>query len=119
VFDFVERSLRSHTRINPSVQPSDVARGSRSRSKALELALIVEWGGFAAGSCAALVLFLWERACSRRRPAGQRISIDSPDPTVGAAEGCDLLILLFCGSEPAREGGLLVNEFLSIHPIQL
>jgi len=53
VFDFVERSLRSHARINPSTQPSDVAGGSRSR--ALELALIVEWGGFAAGSCAALL----------------------------------------------------------------
>jgi hypothetical protein len=71
VFDFVERSLRSHPRINPSTQPSDVAGGSRS--KALELALIVEWGGFAAGSCAA-----W----------------------------------LFCGSEPAREGGLKADRFL-------
>ncbi|WP_353188350.1 hypothetical protein, partial [Pseudomonas sp.] len=49
------RSLRSHARINPSTQPSDVAGGSRS--KALELALIVEWGGFAAGSCAALICF--------------------------------------------------------------
>jgi hypothetical protein len=49
------RSLRSHARINPSAQPSDVAGGSRS--KALELALIVEWGGFAAGSCAALRCF--------------------------------------------------------------
>jgi hypothetical protein len=39
VFDFVERSLRSHARINPSTQPSDVAGGSRSR--ALELTLIV------------------------------------------------------------------------------
>ncbi|SDT26822.1 hypothetical protein SAMN05216496_3834 [Pseudomonas sp. Z003-0.4C(8344-21)] len=35
------RSLRSHARINPSTQPSDVAGGSRS--KALELTLIVEW----------------------------------------------------------------------------
>jgi len=72
VFDFVERSLRSHARINPSTQPSDVAGGSRSR--ALELALIVEWGGFAAGSFAAL---------------------------------------LFCGSEPAREGGLTADPFLA------
>ena len=46
------RSLRSHPRINPSAQPSDVAGGSRS--KALELTLIVEWCGFAAGSCAAV-----------------------------------------------------------------
>jgi len=56
VFDFVERSLRSHARINPSTQPSDVASGSRSKA-VLELALIVEWGGFAAGSCAALLCF--------------------------------------------------------------
>jgi hypothetical protein len=35
------RSLRSHARINPSTQPSDVAGDARSR--ALELALIVEW----------------------------------------------------------------------------
>ncbi len=66
------RSLRSHAQINPSTQPSDVAGGSRSR--ALELALIVEWGGFAAGSCAALLLLLWERACSRRRSDSQFIS---------------------------------------------
>jgi hypothetical protein len=73
VFDFVERSLRSHARINPSTQPSDVAGGSRS--KALELALIVEWCGFAAGSCAAL-------------------------------------LFAFCGSEPAREGGLTADLVL-------
>ena len=40
----------------------------QKQDQALELALIVEWGGFAAGSCAALLLLLWERACSRRRP---------------------------------------------------
>ncbi|QXI24400.1 hypothetical protein HU724_008980 [Pseudomonas iranensis] len=55
VYDCVVRSLRSHARINPSTQPSDVAGGSKARSKALELTLIVEWGGFAAGSCAALL----------------------------------------------------------------
>ncbi|MBC3209637.1 hypothetical protein HU755_22775 [Pseudomonas sp. SWRI111] len=70
VFGFAKRSLRSHARINPSAQPSEVARGS----KALELTLIVEWGGFAAGSCAAL---------------------------------------FFCGSEPAREGGLTADLFLT------
>ncbi len=86
------RSLRSHARINPSTQPSDVAGGSRSR--ALELALIVEWGGFAAGSCAALLLLLWDRACSRRRPVSRPGLEVTLDPTVGAAEGCDLLIWL-------------------------
>jgi len=70
VFDCVERSLRSHARINPSTQPSDVAR----RSKALELALIVEWGGFAAAAA--------------------------------------LLCFCFCGSEPAREGGLAADLVL-------
>jgi hypothetical protein len=85
------RSLRSHARINPCAQPSDVAGGSRS--KALELALIVEWGGFAAGSCAALVF------CASPARDGallvNQFPSDTYDPTVGAAEGCDLLIL-FC-----------------------
>ena len=99
------RSLRSHARINPSTQPSDVAGGSKARSNALELALIVEWAGCAAGSCAALLLLLWERACSRRRPDSRPVLEVVRDATVGAAEGCDLLILLFCGSEPARDDG--------------
>jgi hypothetical protein len=38
VFDFVERSLRSHPRINPSTQPSDGAGTSKA---VLELTLIV------------------------------------------------------------------------------
>ncbi len=91
VYDCVVRSLRSHARINPSTQPSDVAGGSRSRAP--ELTLIVEWGGFAAGSCAALLLLLWERACSRRRPDSRPVLELVRDPTVGAAEGCDLLLL--------------------------
>ncbi|CAI8967860.1 hypothetical protein EMIT0P260_80177 [Pseudomonas sp. IT-P260] len=44
MFGFAKRSLRSHPRINPSTQPSDVAHGSRSKAAA-ELALILEWGG--------------------------------------------------------------------------
>ncbi|CAI8897665.1 Secreted protein [Pseudomonas sp. IT-347P] len=40
VFGCAKRSLRSHARINPSTQPSDVARGSKSRAAA-ELALIL------------------------------------------------------------------------------
>ena len=64
VFDFVERSLRSHARINPSTQPSDVARGSRSKA-VLELALIVLSGE--ERGCSAVDL----RCCcpsSERRP---------------------------------------------------
>jgi hypothetical protein len=40
VFGCAKRSLRSHARINPSTQPSDVARESRSRAAA-ELTLIL------------------------------------------------------------------------------
>jgi hypothetical protein len=40
VFDFVERSLRSHARINPSTQPSDVAGGTRSTAGELTLGLL-------------------------------------------------------------------------------
>jgi hypothetical protein len=40
VFGFAKRSLRSHPRINPSTQPSDVARGSRSKAGELTLGLL-------------------------------------------------------------------------------
>ncbi|CAI8858672.1 hypothetical protein EMIT0P265_30119 [Pseudomonas zeae] len=40
MFGFAKRSLRSHARINPSTQPSDVARGSRSRAGELTLGLL-------------------------------------------------------------------------------
>ena len=77
VFGFAKRSLRSHTRINPCTQPSDVARGSRSRSRAAaELTLILLSGE--------------ERS--------------------GAAP---FFLLLFCGSEPAREGNLTDNLTLA------
>jgi hypothetical protein len=91
VFGFAKRSLRSHPRINPSTQPSDVARGSRSRSRAAaELALILEWGGM------------------------RRVRVVLIFP-VGAAGGCDLLILLllFCGSWLASDGGLVSDQSLA------
>jgi hypothetical protein len=74
VFGCAKRSLRSHPRINPSTQPSDVARGSRSKA-----------------------LSSLRSSC------------------VGAAAGCDPLILLvlFVGVELAREGGLTADPFLS------
>ncbi|VVN62050.1 hypothetical protein PS684_04473 [Pseudomonas fluorescens] len=40
VFGCAKRSLRSHARINPSTQPSDVARGSRSKAGELTLGLL-------------------------------------------------------------------------------
>jgi hypothetical protein len=82
VFDCVERSLRSHPRINPYTQPSDVA--GESRSKALELALIVEWCGFAAGSCAALLFFGSEPARDGGLTAGLFLEV-VPNPIVGAS----------------------------------
>ncbi len=55
VYDCVVRSLRSHARINPCAQPSDVAGDARSRAR--ELTLIVEW---------------------LEAPHGSRFSVDSP-----------------------------------------
>jgi len=40
VFGYAKRSLRSHARINPSTQPSDVAHGSRSKAGELTLGLL-------------------------------------------------------------------------------
>jgi hypothetical protein len=82
VYDCVVRSLRSPPRINPSTQPSDVAGGSRSR--ALELALIVEWGGFAAGSCAAL-LFCGSELAREGGLTADVILVVVPSPTVGVS----------------------------------
>jgi len=94
VFGFAKRSLRSHPRINPSTQPSDVARGSRSRAFG-ELTLghlsgekRVPGFSFSCGSGLAsdggltadqslpeyTGFKLWERACSRRRPDSRPIS---------------------------------------------
>ena len=92
------RSLRSHARINPSTQPSDVAGGSRSR--ALELALIVECGGFAAGICAALLLLLI--LCEPAREGGL-----TADPFLAGRARSN------CRREPAREGGLTADPYLS------
>jgi len=94
VFGCAKRSLRSHPRINPSTQPSDVARGSRSKAFG-ELTLGHLSGekhapgfSFFCGSWLAsdggLIAHqflpeytgfnLWERACSRRRPDSRPIS---------------------------------------------
>jgi hypothetical protein len=96
VFGCAKRSLRSHPRINPSTQPSDVARGSRSRA-VLELALIVLSGAAAPHgahtnqNCGSWLASdggltadqflpeytgfnLWERACSRKRFHSRPIS---------------------------------------------
>jgi hypothetical protein len=114
VFDFVERSLRSHARINPSTQPSDVAvdqdqdqkhsslrsllSGAASPRAAALLCLCfcrsepARKGGLTADlflvdvldsnwrSCRRLrsfdlaFAFLWERACSQRRPDSRPVS---------------------------------------------
>ncbi len=72
VFGCAKRSLRSHARINPSAQPADVARGSRSRSRAGELTL-----GLLSGE---------ERGCSA---FDLRCCCPSPRPSP-EGEGADL-----------------------------
>jgi hypothetical protein len=62
VYDFVVRSLRSHARINPSTQPSDVAGGSRSKAGELTLGLL-------SGEKRRMALDLWWGCpSSERRP---------------------------------------------------
>ena len=69
--------------------------------------------------------FLWERGCSRWRPDSRPAFEVVLNPTVGAAEGCDLLILililllLFCGSEPARDDGGTFKFNLEDLPLSL
>ncbi|MED7666305.1 hypothetical protein GXB78_03650 [Pseudomonas moraviensis subsp. stanleyae] len=92
VFGCAKRSLRSHPRINPSTQPSEVARGSRS--KALELTLIVEWGGFAAGlRCFA---FCFRATCGSRSKALELTLIVEWDGF--AAGSCAALLFAFVGA---------------------
>ena len=69
VFDFVERSLRSHPRMNPSTQPADGAGTARSKA-VLELTLIV-WSGEKRVRTAFAFVLLWEWACPRRRPTSR------------------------------------------------
>jgi hypothetical protein len=97
VFGCAKRSLRSHPRINPSTQPSDVARGSRSRSRsraAAELALILLSGAAA--------------------PHGLR-----QIKTVGACLTADYCLAgcmrSICRSEPARDGCLPADQSLTDH----
>ncbi|WP_238537235.1 hypothetical protein, partial [Pseudomonas sp. R62] len=93
----------------------DVAGGSRS--KALELALIVEWGGFAAGSCAALFFCGSELARDSylRDTSVQRIypdpcgSLLASDGGLPADQSLTGIPNFNCGSEPAREGVGSVN----------
>ncbi|QHF51697.1 hypothetical protein PspS49_19405 [Pseudomonas sp. S49] len=70
VFDFVERSLRSHP---GSIPPLSLPTGLQIKIKSCSRANAhpVEWGGFAAW--AAHELNLWERAGSRWRPDSRPI----------------------------------------------
>jgi len=68
--------------------------------------------GAAAPRAAALLCFYVERACSEGRSDEGGLTADLflevvPNPTVGAAVGCDLLIslwLLLLWSEPTADG---------------
>jgi hypothetical protein len=95
VFGCAKRSLRSHPRINPSTQPSDVARGSRSKASP-ELALIV-LSGEERARCENLLGELNSCGSWLASDGGLTADLvlaDDLDSNVGAAEGCDLLILL-------------------------
>ncbi|KAE9650145.1 hypothetical protein EJA71_01800 [Pseudomonas sp. PB106] len=83
VFDFVERSLRSHTRISPSTQPAEGAGTARSKA-VLELALIVLSGAalprgvFAIRNCGS-------QPCWRWRPDSQPVSCGCTQSLVGVS----------------------------------
>ena len=77
VFGYAKRSLRSHPRITPSTQPAEGAGTARSKAAA-ELTLIL-LSGEKHAVCLGCFAFLWERACSRRRPMGRPIS-NRPHP---------------------------------------
>ena len=91
VFGCAKRSLRSHARINPSTQPSDVARGSRSRAGELTLGLLSgEERVFGFG-------FVWICPSSERRPPsplprerGRSVGFSKPEFTAVSHVGVTL-----------------------------
>ncbi|SDC76894.1 hypothetical protein SAMN04490189_0490 [Pseudomonas koreensis] len=93
VFGCAKRSLRSHPRINPSTQPSDVARGSRSKAAA-ELALIL-LSGEKRKRCAFCPIVGGWLASDGGLTADQF-------PTECTRSNC--------GSQPAGDGGLTANQ---------
>ncbi len=82
-------ALRANPQMNTSTQPPEGAGGSRSKA-AGELTL-----GLLSGEGRVYAALLWERACSRRRPDSRPVYRGCTQPHVGAAEGCDLLTLVF------------------------
>jgi len=100
VFGCAKRSLRSHPRINPSTQPSDVARGSRSRA-VLELALIVLSGAAAPHGA------YTNQNCGSQ-PAG--------DGGLTAGQSLTDCTQSNCGSGLARESGFTAGRLQLIAP---
>ena len=81
VFDFVERSLRSHPRMNPSTQPAEGAGTARSRAAA-ELTLILLSGEeHAVGFCFSVGVSLL--AMAAWQPTS--LQVNAPNPTVGVS----------------------------------
>ena len=113
MFGFAKRSLRSHPRINPSTQPSDVARGSRSKAAA-ELALILLSGekhkrcafcpivGGWLASDGGLTADQSPTECTQTN-CGSWLASDGGRPADQSLTECTRSN---CGSEPARESGL-------------
>jgi hypothetical protein len=113
-------ALRATPRMNTSAQPPEGAGGSRSTAEG-ELTL-----GLMSGEERRVYTGpLWERACSRRRPAGRPASGGCAGSPVGAGlpakAACQptriwRMYRIPCGSEPAREGGLLADLHLADVP---
>ncbi len=99
-FGCAKRSLRSHPRMNPSTQPSDVARGSRSKAAA-ELTLILLSGAALPLRCTQIKNCGSEPAREGGPPANQ-----SPTDSTQS----------HCGSELAREDGLTSNQSPTDYP---
>ncbi|SDE01903.1 hypothetical protein SAMN04490189_4043 [Pseudomonas koreensis] len=98
VFDFVERSLRSHPRMNPSTQPADGALRSRA---AAELTLILLSGEKRmrsavdfCGSCGATIRLASDGGLTADQSPAERTQSN-------------------CRSEPARDGGLTADQSLT------
>jgi hypothetical protein len=83
-----------------SIPPLSLPTGLQIKIKSCSRANAhpVEWGGFAAWAVHRLKL--WERACSRRRPASRPVSCGFTQSN--------------CGSEPAREDGLPADRFPAV-----
>ena len=117
VFGCAKRSLRSHPRINPSTQPSDVARGSRSKAAA-ELTLILLSGEKHKRCAFCPIVGGWLASdgglTADQSPTeytqsncGSWLASDGGRPADQSLTECTRSN---CGSQPAGDGGLIADQ---------